>query len=70
MHRAIRLGFDRNDYPGDGALKTLRQTFTYTGYWLNNPPGARANSWKGKRKTPWQRSTPSRFLNWQENSSL
>ncbi len=45
------LGFDRNAYPGDDALKTLRQTFSYTGYWLNNPPGARANTWKGKRKT-------------------
>ena len=45
------LGFDRNDYPGDHALQTLRRTFTYTGYWLNNPPGARANNWKGKRKT-------------------
>ena len=21
-------------------LKTLRQTFSYTGYWLNHPPGA------------------------------
>ena len=45
------LGFDRNDYPGDAALPALRQTFAYTGYWLNNPPGARTNSWKGKRKT-------------------
>ncbi len=44
------LGFDRNDYPGDAALPALRETFSYTGYWLNNPPGARANSWKGKRK--------------------
>jgi len=43
------LGFDRNDYPGDANLKTLRQTFSYTGYWLNNPPAARANSWAGHR---------------------
>jgi glycoside hydrolase-like protein len=43
------LGFDRNDYPGDANLKTLRQTFAYTGYWLNNPPGERANSWAGHR---------------------
>ena len=43
------LGFDRNDYPGDGELKVLRQTFSYAGYWLNNPPGASKNSWKGKR---------------------
>src|SRR5215469_14163310 len=49
--RSFYLGFDRNDYPGDGALQTLRQTFTYTGYWLNNPPGASLNNWKGKRKT-------------------
>ena len=49
--RSFYLGFDRNDYPGDGALQTLRRTFTYTGYWLNNPPGARLNNWKGKRKT-------------------
>src|SRR5438552_3901090 len=34
------LGFDRNDYPGDSSLGTLRQRFSYTGYWLNNPPGA------------------------------
>ena len=45
------LGFDRNDYPGDSNLKTLRQTFSYSGYWLNNQPGAQSNSWKGKRQT-------------------
>ena len=44
------LGFDRNDYPGDTNLKTLRQTFSYTGYWLNNPPGEQSNSWIGKRQ--------------------
>ena len=44
------LGFDRNDYPGDSNLKVLRETFSYSGYWLNNPPGAKANSWRGKRK--------------------
>ena len=43
------LGFDRNDYPGDANLPILRQTFSYTGYWLNNPPGAKSNSWIGKR---------------------
>jgi hypothetical protein len=43
------LGFDRNEYPGDGNLKTLRQTFSYTGYWLNNPPGESSNSWAGHR---------------------
>ncbi len=43
------LGFDRNDYPGDANLKALRQTFSYTGYWLNNPPGAKTNTWRGHR---------------------
>jgi Rv2525c-like, glycoside hydrolase-like domain len=43
------LGFDRNDYPGDANLKMLRQTFSYTGYWLNNPPGEKSNSWVGHR---------------------
>jgi hypothetical protein len=45
------LGYDRNDYPGDANLQTLRQTFSYSGYWLNNPPGATTNFWTGKRKT-------------------
>jgi hypothetical protein len=44
------LGFDRNDYPGDENLRPLRKTFAFTGYWLNSPPGARTNSWIGKRK--------------------
>ncbi|MGC2195979.1 MAG: glycoside hydrolase domain-containing protein [Terriglobales bacterium] len=44
------LGFDRNDYPGDGNLSALRQTFSFTGYWLNPPPGARTNTWLGKRQ--------------------
>jgi hypothetical protein len=43
------LGFDRNDYPGDDHLRELRKTYVYTGYWLNNPPGAKANTWRGKR---------------------
>jgi hypothetical protein len=43
------LGFDRNTYPGDANLKALHQTFSYTGYWLNNPPGEKANSWTGHR---------------------
>ena len=43
------LGFDRNEYPGDANLKTLRQTFSYSGYWLNNPPGASSNTWAGHR---------------------
>ena len=44
------LGMDRNDYPGDANMRTLRKTFAFTGYWLNNPPGANANSWTGKRE--------------------
>ena len=44
------LGFDLNDYPGDAALPTLRQHFAFTGYWLNNPPGERQNTWIGKRR--------------------
>ena len=43
------LGFDRNDYPGDENLRLLRQSFAFTGYWLNVPPGGRVNSWAGKR---------------------
>jgi hypothetical protein len=43
------LGFDRNTYPGDANLKALRQTFSYSGYWLNNPPGERTNTWAGHR---------------------
>jgi hypothetical protein len=43
------LGFDRNAYPGDTNLQALRQTFSYTGYWLNNPPGERENTWTGHR---------------------
>jgi hypothetical protein len=49
VHGQTYLGFDRNDYPGDGNLKTLRQTFAYSGYWLNNPPGEKSNSWIGHR---------------------
>jgi hypothetical protein len=47
--RASYLGFDRNEYPGDANLKTLHQTFSYAGYWLNNPPGAPSNAWSGHR---------------------
>jgi hypothetical protein len=34
------LGFDANDYPGDETLPRFRQTFSFVGYWLNNPPGS------------------------------
>src|SRR6202142_1846151 len=44
------LGMDRNDYPGDANMAALRKTFAFTGYWLNNPPGANRNTWQGKRK--------------------
>ena len=43
------LGFDRNIYPGDANLEALHQTFSYTGYWLNNPPGEHTNTWAGHR---------------------
>lgn len=43
------LGFDRNDYPGDAAMKLLRRNFAFTGYWLGNPPGEKTNTWIGKR---------------------
>lgn len=45
------LGFDRNDYPGDQNLTLLRKSFSFAGFWLNNPPGADRNSWVTKRKT-------------------
>jgi hypothetical protein len=44
------LGFDRNEYPGDSALKLLRGRFSFAGFWLNNPPGGTSNSWAGKRR--------------------
>src|SRR5437867_6722447 len=44
------LGFDRNDYPGDAALLALRRSFSFAGYWLGPPPGAKSNSWSGKRE--------------------
>ena len=47
---AVYLGFDRNVYPGDESLPILRKHFAYSGYWLNNPPGATSNSWAGKRQ--------------------
>jgi hypothetical protein len=44
------IGFDRNDYPGDENLAALRRHFSFAGYWLNIPPGARQNPWEGKRE--------------------
>jgi len=49
QERLAYLGVDRNDYPGDANLQVMRKTFAFTGYWLNNPPGANHNTWKGKR---------------------
>jgi hypothetical protein len=46
---ALHLGFDRNEYPGDEAMETLRKQFAFVGYWLSPPPGEKTNSWKGKR---------------------
>lgn len=48
--RPAYLGFDRNQYPGDANLAALRRTFSYSGYWLNNPPGETSNTWAGKRQ--------------------
>jgi hypothetical protein len=45
----VYLGFDTNEYPGDAALPLLKRTFSFVGYWLNNPPGAVSDSWRGKR---------------------
>jgi hypothetical protein len=44
------LGFDRNIYPGDDAMKSLRHDFAFTGYYLSPPPGEKANTWAGKRE--------------------
>jgi hypothetical protein len=44
------LGFDANDYPGDESLAELKKTFTFSGFWLNVPPGSNNNSWTGKRE--------------------
>ena len=44
------LGFDLNTYPGDAALLVLRKTFSFGGYWLSAPPGAKENTWTGKRE--------------------
>src|SRR3974390_424732 len=43
------LGLDRNDYPGDASMLLLCKAFAFTGYWLNIPPGADHNNWKGHR---------------------
>jgi len=45
----VFTGMDRNDYPGDARLDTLRKSFRFISYWLNAPPGEQASSWAGKR---------------------
>jgi hypothetical protein len=46
------LGFDRNEYPGDDAMKTLRHDFAFTSFWLSPSPGDKTNknTWVGKRE--------------------
>src|SRR5258708_13887216 len=44
------LGFDLNTYPGDAALPFLRKTFSFAGYWLSPPPGAKRNTSVAKRQ--------------------
>jgi Domain of unknown function (DUF1906) len=44
------VGFDSNDYPGDETLPALSRHFSFVGYWLNDPPGEKHNSWVGKRE--------------------
>src|SRR5208337_2965811 len=46
---ATYLGFDRNEYPGDEALPFLRETFSFTSYWLGAPAGEKRRTWQGKR---------------------
>jgi Domain of unknown function (DUF1906) len=46
---AAYLGFDTNNYPGDAALPILKETFSFAGYWLNEPPGGASTPWTGKR---------------------
>jgi hypothetical protein len=48
--RTTYYGFDANKYPGDESLSRLHETFAYTGFWLNTPPGASTNQWSGKRE--------------------
>jgi len=44
------LGFDRNIYPGDDAMRLLRNDFSFTSYWLSPPPGEKTNTWSGKHQ--------------------
>jgi hypothetical protein len=51
QENGVYRGFDRNDYPGDATMRSMRSAFAFTGYWLTNPPGEQANTWTGKRST-------------------
>src|SRR5258707_12735747 len=44
------LGFDLNPCPAESSLPFLRKTFSFAGYWLSPPPGAKRNTWVGKRQ--------------------
>lgn len=44
------LGFDANEYPGDASLENLKRAFSFSGYWLNDPPGSKSNEWMGRRE--------------------
>ena len=44
------VGFDRNEYPGDGTMAGMKKQFAFVGYWLTVPPGAMFNQWVGKRE--------------------
>ena len=44
------LGFDKNLFPGEEAVTSLRKTFSFAGYWLNHPPSESPDTWLGKRK--------------------
>jgi hypothetical protein len=48
--KAAYLGFDRNQYPGDAAMKLLRKDFVFTGYWVGSAPGEKSSAWHGKRE--------------------
>lgn len=48
--KRLHVGFDQNLYPGDKMLAVARQHADFVGFWLNNPPGERANTWKGHRE--------------------
>ncbi len=48
--RRAYLGFDRNIYPGDEAMRSLRHDLAFSGYWLSAPPEEKTDTWSGKRE--------------------